>query len=80
MLLTALSSLCFVLSAAAKKASCPHPEALGEGDAQNKEGLNGQLEEESNRKVKQGEGAACVSKLRACRRTAAGDGSGAGTE
>ncbi|XP_062243132.1 protein phosphatase 1G [Platichthys flesus] len=71
------------LSAAAKKASCPHPEASGvgkDGEGQTKEGVNGQLEEESNGKVKQGEGAACASKLRACRRTAAGEGSGAAAD
>ncbi|XP_019935716.2 protein phosphatase 1G isoform X1 [Paralichthys olivaceus] len=72
------------LSAAAKKASCPQPEASGDkvvgGEGPKKEGLNGQLEEESNGKVKQGEGAACASKLRACRRTGAGEGSGAAAD
>lgn len=61
------------ISAAAKKVSCPHPDATGEdgGKGQKKEeGLNGEMEEEeSNGKVKEGEGAACGSKLRACRRT-----------
>lgn len=75
--------MCFVLSAAAKKASCPHPEASGDkgkgGEGPKKEGLNGEVEEESNGKVKEGEGAACGSKLRACRRTG-GEGSGAGME
>lgn len=73
----------FVLSAAAKKASCSHPEASGDkcGDGEKeKEGLNGEVGEESNGKVKAGEGAACGSKLRACRRTGGGEGSGAGTE
>lgn len=59
------------LSAAAKKAACPHPGGSGEkGEGQEKEVLNGELEEERNGKVKEGEGAAtCGSKLRACRRT-----------
>ncbi len=76
------SSLCFVLSAAAKKASCSNPEASGDkgGEEQKKEGLNGEVEEESNGKAKGGEGAACGSKLRACRRTGGGEGSSAGTE
>lgn len=70
------------LSAAAKKAACPHPEALADkgegGDGRKKEGLNGEVEEESNGKVKDGEGASCGSKLRACRRTGGGgEGSGA---
>ncbi|XP_071344971.1 protein phosphatase 1G isoform X2 [Trachinotus anak] len=68
------------ISAAAKKASCPHAEASGEkeegGEGQKKEGLNGEVEEESNGKVKGGEGAACGSKLRACRRIG-GESSGA---
>lgn len=38
------------------------------------------MEEESNGKAKDGEGMACGSKLRACRRTGAGDASGPGTE
>ncbi|KAG7482293.1 hypothetical protein JOB18_018207 [Solea senegalensis] len=60
-------------STAAKKACCPHPEASGDkgesGEEKKKAGLNGELEEESNGKVKEGEGAACGSKLRACRQT-----------
>lgn len=36
------------------------------------------MEGESNGKVKEGEGAACGSKLRTCRRTGAGEASGAG--
>lgn len=79
-----MSSLFFILSAAAKKASCPHPESSGDkgesGEGQKKEGLNGEVEEESNGKMKEGEGAACGSKLRACRRSGGGEGSGAGTE
>ncbi|KAM7423922.1 hypothetical protein PAMA_000332 [Pampus argenteus] len=63
------------ISAAAKKASCPHPKASGEkGEGQKKEGLNGEVEEESNGKMKEGEGVACGSKLRACRRTEKGGG------
>ncbi|XP_031170168.1 protein phosphatase 1G [Sander lucioperca] len=71
------------LSAAAKKASCSHPEASGDkgedGEGQ-KEGVNGEAEEASNGKVKEGEGAACGSKLRACRRTGGGEGSGAAAD
>lgn len=78
-----ISYLSFVISAAAKKASCSHPEASGDkgedGEGQ-KEGVNGEAEEASNGKVKEGEGAACGSKLRACRRTGGGEGSGAGME
>uniref|UniRef100_A0A3Q1J6W8 Protein phosphatase 1G n=1 Tax=Anabas testudineus TaxID=64144 RepID=A0A3Q1J6W8_ANATE len=71
------------ISAAAKKASCSHPEAsadkgVGE-EGQKKEGLNGEVEEETNGKTKEGKGAACSSKLRACRRTGGGEGSSAGT-
>lgn len=51
----------------------------GDGGA-NKEGINGEVDEESNGKVKEGEAAACGSKLRACRRAGTGEGSGAGTE
>lgn len=36
------------------------------------------MEGESNGKVKEGEGAACGSKLRACRRAGGGEASGAG--
>ncbi|XP_022049238.1 protein phosphatase 1G isoform X1 [Acanthochromis polyacanthus] len=72
------------LSAAAKKASCSHPEALADkkegGDGSKKEGLNGEVEEESNGKVKEGEGASCGSKLRACRRAGGGEGSGAAAD
>lgn len=70
----------FFLSAAAKKASS-QAEATGDkeevGKAQ-KDGVNGEVEE-SNGKAKKGEGAACGSKLRACRRTG-GEGSGSGTQ
>nr|XP_020445688.1 protein phosphatase 1G isoform X2 [Monopterus albus] len=69
------------ISAAAQKASCLQPEALGDNEGgeegQKKEGLNGEVEEESNGKVKEGEGAACSSKLRACRRTGGSEGSSA---
>ncbi|KAM3838121.1 protein phosphatase 1G-like, partial [Diretmus argenteus] len=67
----------------AAKASCPHAGALGDtGEGGEKgektEGLNGEVEEESNGKAKErGEGGAGGSKLRACRRTGGGgDGSG----
>lgn len=75
------SNLCPLPSAAAKKAACPHPGGSGEkGEGQEKEVLNGELEEERNGKVKEGEGAAtCGSKLRACRRTG-GESSDAGME
>ncbi|KAM3625881.1 uncharacterized protein V6R79_019172 [Siganus canaliculatus] len=70
------------ISAAAKKAACSDPETSGDkaegADGQKKEGVNGEVEEESNGKVKAGEGAACGSKLRACRRAGGGEGSGAG--
>ncbi|XP_075966114.1 protein phosphatase 1G [Anarhichas minor] len=65
------------ISAAAKKASCAQPEASGdkeEGEKGQKEVINGEVEE-SNGKAKKVEGAACGSKLRACRRTG-GEGSG----
>ncbi len=78
-----LFSLCFVFSAAAKKAASSHPEASGDkeegGEGQKKEGVNGEVEEGSNGKVKEGEGVACGSKLRACRRAGGGEGSGTGT-
>ncbi|KAM8895403.1 protein phosphatase 1G isoform 2-T2 [Spinachia spinachia] len=64
------------ISAAAKKASL-QAEATGDkedGGKAPKEGVNGEVEE-SNGKAKKGEGAACGSKLRACRRTG-GEGSG----
>ncbi|XP_054468479.1 protein phosphatase 1G isoform X2 [Anoplopoma fimbria] len=65
------------ISAAAKKAASSKPEASGdkeESGKAEKEGVNGEVEE-SNKKVKKGEGAASGSKLRACRRTG-GEGSG----
>ncbi|XP_023280765.1 protein phosphatase 1G isoform X1 [Seriola lalandi dorsalis] len=72
------------ISAAAKKASCPHAETSGDkgegGEGQKKEGLNGEVEEESNGKVKNAEGAACGSKLRACRRIGGAEGSGAAAD
>ncbi|XP_028298872.1 protein phosphatase 1G [Gouania willdenowi] len=65
------------MSAAAKKASCPDvPEDKGEGE-EKKEGVNGEVEDESNGKMKGAEGASCGSKLRACRRTGGGESSGA---
>ncbi|XP_071371527.1 protein phosphatase 1G-like isoform X2 [Centroberyx affinis] len=69
------------VSAAAKKAACPHTGATGEkgeegGGTEKKEGLNGEVEEETNGKAKAGEGGAGGSKLRACRRTGGGGGGG----
>ncbi|MED6289239.1 Protein phosphatase 1G [Characodon lateralis] len=63
-------------SAAAKKASCQNAEASKdkEDSEAQKKGVNGEVEEESDGKVK--EGAACGSKLRVCRRTGGGEGSG----
>ncbi|CAJ1048881.1 protein phosphatase 1G [Xyrichtys novacula] len=64
------------ISAAAKKASAEGSGSKEEsGKAQKKEGLNGEVEEESNGKGKEEEGAACGSKLRACRRAGGGEGS-----
>lgn len=79
------NEFCFVLnlSVSAKKGSSSQPESSGDkGDGleeQKKEGLNGEVEE-SNEETKEGEGAACGSKLRACRRRGGGEGSGSGTE
>lgn len=73
--------ICPALSAAAKKAASSSAEVSGdkgEGEEGEKEGVNGEVEGESNGKVKEGEGAACGSKLRTCRRTGAGEASGAG--
>ncbi|KAM7015067.1 protein phosphatase 1G [Tautogolabrus adspersus] len=71
------------ISAAAKKASSSAAEGSGDkdevGKAQKKEGLNGEVEEESNGKGKEGGGAACGSKLRACRRAGAAAGGGSGS-
>ncbi|XP_026149996.1 protein phosphatase 1G isoform X2 [Mastacembelus armatus] len=67
------------ISAAARKASCSNSEGLGDkvegGEGQKKDGLNGEVGQESNRKVKEREGAACISRLRACRQTGGGEGS-----
>uniref|UniRef100_A0A1A7WSJ9 Protein phosphatase 1G n=2 Tax=Iconisemion striatum TaxID=60296 RepID=A0A1A7WSJ9_9TELE len=70
------------LGGATKKASCSKAEASGEkgddAEGQKKEEVNGEVGEEgSNGKAKEGAGAACGSKLRACRR-AAGSSSGGG--
>lgn len=81
------NEFCFVLnlSVSAKKGSSSQPESSGDkgegSEEQKKEGLNGEVEvEESNEETKEGEGAACGSKLRACRRRGGGEGSGSGTE
>ncbi|XP_037553418.1 protein phosphatase 1G [Nematolebias whitei] len=62
------------ISGAAKKASCSDAGASGDkgedAEGQKKEGVNGEVDEkESNEKVKEGQGATCESKLRACRKT-----------
>ncbi|XP_034043401.1 protein phosphatase 1G isoform X2 [Thalassophryne amazonica] len=67
-------------SAAVKKAPCPHTKALlmmrrGGGEEQKEDGVNGEVEEESNEKMKEGDGASVGSKLRACRRTEGREGS-----
>lgn len=68
-----------IVSSAAKKASCSHPEAsTDKGEVEKKEGLNGEVEEEANGKAKEGDGAACSSKLRTCR-AGGGEGSSTGT-
>lgn len=68
--------LCFVSSAAAKKAASSHPESSGEKVL--KEGVNGEVEEEPNRKAKDGQEVASGSKPRVCRRAEAGEASGPG--
>ncbi|XP_074523188.1 protein phosphatase 1G isoform X2 [Halichoeres trimaculatus] len=72
-----------LISAAAKKAASSQAESSEDkehGDkAQKKDGLNGEVEEGTNGKGKEGEGAACGSKLRACRRAGTGEGSTAGS-
>ncbi|XP_017274109.1 protein phosphatase 1G isoform X2 [Kryptolebias marmoratus] len=67
------------ISEAAKKASCSEAGASGDkgedAEEKKKEGVNGEVDvEESKEKVKEGQGAACGSKLRACRKTG-GEGS-----
>lgn len=72
--------ICPALSAAAKKAASSSAEVSGDkgdGEEGEKEGVNGEVEGESNGKVRE-EGAACGSKLRTCRRAGAGEASGAG--
>lgn len=78
---TPICYVCLAPSAAAKKAVSASPGADGEkGEAEKgeKEGVNGEVDGESNGKVKEGDGAACGSKLRACRRAGGGESSGAG--
>ncbi|XP_029951412.1 protein phosphatase 1G [Salarias fasciatus] len=65
------------ISAAAKKAAGDKNEG---GEDPKKEGLNGEVEEESNGKVKESEGASCGSKLRARRRTGGSEGSAAASD
>ncbi|KAL6113244.1 protein phosphatase 1G [Pungitius pungitius] len=66
------------ISAAAKKASQAEATGGKEESGKAQEGVNGEVEE-SNGKAKKGEGAACGSKLRACRRTG-GEGSGSAAD
>ncbi|KAM4597032.1 LOW QUALITY PROTEIN: protein phosphatase 1G [Fundulus diaphanus] len=78
--LNAVKHAAAAASGAAKKASSQNAEASkdkgGDAEAQ-KPGVNGEVEEESDEKVKEGEAAApCGSKQRACRRTGGGEGSG----
>lgn len=83
MQLTFLKTYCvssLVFSAAAKKAACSHPEPSGDKGDGEKEGINGEVEEESDGKANEGEGDACGSKLRACRRTGESNSSGPGKE
>ncbi|XP_024151742.1 protein phosphatase 1G isoform X2 [Oryzias melastigma] len=69
------------ISAAAKKAAGGDAEGAGqkeEGEEkEKKDGLNGEVEEGSNKKVKEGDGVTRGAKLRACRRTAGGEGNSA---
>lgn len=76
-----ICSFCLVLSAAAKKAASASSGAdseKSEAEEGEKEGVNGEVDGESNGKAKEGEAAACGSKLRACRKAGGGEGSGAG--
>lgn len=69
--------LCFVSSAAAKKAAGSHPESSGEKLF--KEGINGEVEEvEPKGKAKDGQEVASGSKPRVYRRAEASEGSGPG--
>lgn len=68
--------LCFVSSAAAKKAASSHPESSGEKVL--KEDVNGEVEEEPNGKAKDGQEVASGSKPRVCRRAEASEASGPG--
>uniref|UniRef100_A0A8C7XZ27 Protein phosphatase 1G n=1 Tax=Oryzias sinensis TaxID=183150 RepID=A0A8C7XZ27_9TELE len=71
------------ISAAAKKGSSGDAEGSGqkeEGEEkEKKDALNGEVEEESDKKEKEGDGVTRGAKLRACRRTAGGEGNTAGT-
>uniref|UniRef100_A0A3P9K346 Protein phosphatase 1G n=1 Tax=Oryzias latipes TaxID=8090 RepID=A0A3P9K346_ORYLA len=66
------------ISAAAKKGSSGDAEGSGqkeEGEEkEKKDALNGEVEEESDKKEKEGDGVTRGAKLRACRRTAGGEG------
>lgn len=65
-----------VSSAAAKKAASSHSESSGEKDL--KEGINGEMEEETNGKAKEGQEVASGSKSRVCQRQEANEASGQG--
>lgn len=68
--------LCFGSSAATKKAASPHSESSGEKGL--KEGINGEMEEETNGKAKEGQEVASGSKKRVCQRQEANEASGQG--
>lgn len=65
--------MCFGSSAATKKAASSHSESSGEKDL--KEGINGEMEEETNGKAKE---VASGSKNRVCQRQEANEASGQG--
>lgn len=66
----------FVSSAAAKKVASSHSESSGEKGL--KEGINGEMEEETNGKAKEGQEVASGSKSRVCQRQEASEASGQG--
>lgn len=68
--------LCFVSSAAAKKAASSHPDSSG--DKVLKEGINGEVEEEPSGKAKVSQDVASGSKPRVCRRPEASEAGGPG--
>lgn len=58
--------MCFGFSAATKKAASSNSESSGEKGL--KEGINGEMEEETNGKAKEGQEVASGSKNRVCQR------------